>query len=416
MKVAVVGAGPAGMTAALAAAQNGNTVVLFEKNEKIGKKLYITGKGRCNVTNASDTDAIIKNVVTNPKFLYSSLRSFGSEDTMRLLEGVGVPLKIERGNRVFPVSDKSSDIIKAFDRLLSQYGVIVRLNEAVKCFSLSGDKISSMKTDKARYNDFDAYILATGGMSYSATGSTGDGYTFAEKMGHTIVPPKPSLVGVYLSEVGLSDRRVSFDSSYRGISLKNVELTAFVNGKKLTSEFGEALYTEKGLSGPIVLTLSSKLNRYLPETIELRLDMKPALTEEKLDERILRDIAASPNKDIKNFLRGLLPSGLVPLYLSVCGIPEDKKVNTLTKEERKRICLSLKELRLFISGLEPLDRAVVTSGGIDVREIRSTDMRSKKIENLSFAGEIIDVDALTGGYNIQIAITTGFAAGSKIES
>ena len=402
------------MTAAITAADNGHDVVLFDKNEKLGKKLYITGKGRCNFTNASSPENHLKNVVTNPKFLFSAEKRFDSSDAISLMESAGVSMKVERGDRAFPTSDKSSDIIAGFSRLLKRAGVEVRLNEDVRSFVLVDQKIRSVVTTKGEYN-VDAVVLATGGVSYSSTGSDGYGYKLAKSVGHSIVTPKASLVGANVSSVQGKKGVLPFEN-YRlqGISLKNVSISAFVDGKKAYEEFGEALFTEEGLSGPVVLTLSAYLNRFETNDITLSLDMKPALSLEKLDERIQRDIAEAPNKEVKSLLKGLLPSGLIGLYADASGIALDKKNHSVTKEERARLCDVLKGLPFSISGWEPIERAVVTSGGIDVKEIDAKTMKSKLIDNLFFAGEIIDVDALTGGYNIQIALSTGYAAGSQL--
>lgn len=402
------------MTAAITAAETGHDVVLFDKNEKLGKKLYITGKGRCNFTNASSPENHLKNVVTNPKFLFSAEKRFDSSDAISLMESAGVSMKVERGDRAFPTSDKSSDIIAGFSRLLKRAGVEVRLNEDVRSFVLVDQKIRSVVTTKGEYN-VDAVVLATGGVSYSSTGSDGYGYKLAKSVGHSIVTPKASLVGANVSSAQGKKGVLPFEN-YRlqGISLKNVSISAFVDGKKAYEEFGEALFTEEGLSGPVVLTLSAYLNRFETNDITLSLDMKPALSLEKLDERIQRDIAEAPNKEVKSLLKGLLPSGLIGLYADASGIALDKKNHSVTKEERARLCDVLKRLSFSISGWEPIERAVVTSGGIDVKEIDAKTMKSKLIDNLFFAGEIIDVDALTGGYNIQIALSTGYAAGSQL--
>ena len=402
------------MTAAITAADNGHDVVLFDKNEKLGKKLYITGKGRCNFTNASSPENHLKNVVTNPKFLFSAEKRFDSSDAISLMESAGVSMKVERGDRAFPTSDKSSDIIAGFSRLLKRAGVEVRLNEDVRSFVLVDQKIRSVVTTKGEYN-VDAVVLATGGVSYSSTGSDGYGYKLAKSVGHSIVTPKASLVGANVSSAQGKKGVLPFEN-YRlqGISLKNVTISAFVDGKKAYEEFGEALFTEEGLSGPVVLTLSAYLNRFETNDIILSLDMKPALSLEKLDERIQRDIAEAPNKEVKSLLKGLLPSGLIGLYADASGIALDKKNHSVTKEEKARLCDVLKGLSFSISGWEPIERAVVTSGGIDVKEIDAKTMKSKLIDNLFFAGEIIDVDALTGGYNIQIALSTGYAAGSQL--
>ena len=416
MKVYVIGGGPAGMMAAIAAHDSGEDVILIEKNEKLGKKLYVTGKGRCNVTNYSSFDNYMKNIPVNNKFLYSALKNFDCEDTMALIESENVPLKTERGNRVFPQSDKSSDIIKAFVKAISDREIRIKLNETVKSLVYNDGSVSSIITDKNQYNDVKAVILATGGVSYPATGSTGDGYFFAKIAGHNIVNPKPSLVGFYLKDV-IMDKKYPFeDFSYlQGISLKNVRADIIKNGKAIYSEFGEMLFTDKGVSGPIILTLSSYVNKLDLSDITLKIDLKPALSNEELDDRLLRDFKELCNKDFKNSLNMLLPSGLIPFIVEISGIDGNKKVNSLTKEERKILLDLLKELTFTIDQLEPIERAVVTSGGINVKEIEPSTMRSKLINNLYFAGEVIDVDALTGGYNIQIALSTGYTAGIHIK-
>lgn len=416
MKVYVVGAGPAGIMAAIAASRAGHDVVLLERNEKIGKKLYITGKGRCNYTNCSSFDDFTANIVGNKKFLFSALRAFDSRDAMDIMEAAGVPLKVERGNRVFPVSDKSSDIIKGFERLLQGCGVEVRLGEKLTDLCCEDGKVTLLVTEKSEYRDADAVIIATGGVSYPATGSTGDGYRFARRSGHGIVSPVPALTGIYLS-CSAAERDIPWSECafLQGISLKNVRAEILSDGKTLFSEFGEMLFTDRGVSGPIILTLSSLINRLKPDTLILKIDLKPALSESELDARILRDFAKYANKTFKNSLSELLPSGLIPFVVRVCDIPGDKKVNSVTKEERRRLTLAVKGLKFRISGLEPIERAVVTAGGISLTDIDPRSMRSKKILNLSFAGEVLDIDALTGGYNIQLALSTGFAAGSGIE-
>lgn len=416
MKVYVIGGGPAGMMASIAASDAGHEVVLIEKNEKLGKKLYITGKGRCNVTNRSSFDNYMKNIPVNAKFLYSSLKNFDCEDTVAFIESQNIPLKTERGNRVFPQSDKSSDIIKAFVKSIGGKNINVHLNEKVEDIIYDNDEVSAIVSDKAVYKDVDAAIVATGGVSYPATGSTGDGYLFAKKAGHGIVAPKPSLVGIYIKSVNTPSGYIPFEkfSYLEGISLKNVTAEIVSEGKVLFSEFGEMLFTDKGVSGPIILTLSSYVNKYDLSTLSLRIDLKPALSYEELDARILRDFAEYANKDFKNSLNSLLPSGLIPFIVEITGIDANKKVNSLTKAERKVLIESLKALTFGIKSLEPLERAVVTSGGINVKEIEPGTMRSKLIKNMYFAGEVIDVDALTGGYNIQLALSTGYTAGSKI--
>lgn len=418
MKVYVIGAGPAGIAASIAASRKGHSVTLLEKNEKIGKKLYITGKGRCNLTNACSFDEFVSNVVTNTKFLYSALRNFGAAETMSLVESGGTELKIERGNRVFPSSDKSSDIIKAFSKLLNQSGVEVRLNEKVLSLNSSDNKIIEIVTDKNSYTDCDAVIVATGGMSYPSTGSDGDGYRFAEETGHTVVPVVAALTGLRLSNMyGSGGKTFSFGnlSRLRGVSLKNVRVSVVRNGKMLFDEFGEMIFTDRGVSGPVILTLSSKINRMDFTSLKLQIDLKPALSEEELNSRILRDFSVTLNKDFKNSLDALLPSGLIPSVIIACGIKTDKKINSVTKEERFSLVKTLKNWTFGIEGCEKLSGAVVTAGGVSVKEVNPADMRSKLVENLYFAGEVLDVDALTGGFNIQIALSTGYCAGSHIK-
>ena len=404
------------MMAAIAAHDSGEDVVLIEKNEKLGKKLYVTGKGRCNVTNYSSFENYMKNIPVNNKFLYSALKNFDCEDTMALIESENIPLKTERGNRVFPQSDKSSDIIKAFSKALSDRNIPIILNETVKSLVYNDGLVRSIVTNRNEYNDVKAVIVATGGISYPTTGSTGDGYTFAKIAGHSIIEPKPSLVGFYLKDV-IAENRYAFDTfSYlQGISLKNVRADIVKDGKVIYSEFGEMLFTDKGVSGPIILSLSSYVNKLDLSDLLLKIDLKPALSNEELDNRLLRDFKEFVNKDFKNSLNMLLPSGLIPFIVEISGIDGNKKVNSLTKEERKKLLDLLKGLTFTIDQLEPIERAVVTSGGINVKEIEPNTMRSKIINNLYFAGEVIDVDALTGGYNIQIALSTGYTAGTHIK-
>lgn len=418
MKVYVIGAGPAGIAASIAASRSGHSVTLLEKNEKIGKKLYITGKGRCNLTNACSFDEFMSNVVSNPKFLYSALRNFGAADAMSLVESGGTELKIERGNRVFPCSDKSCDVIKAFSKLLNLNSVEVRLNEKVLSLKFSNNNIIGIVTDKNSYDDCDAVIVATGGLSYPSTGSDGDGYRFAEASGHTIVPVVAALTGLRLSYMSVAGgKSVPFEvlRKLRGVSLKNVRVSVVQKGKSLFEEFGEMIFTDKGVSGPVILTLSSKINRIDFSSLKLIIDLKPALTEEELNARVLRDFSTALNKDFKNSLDALLPSGLIPSVISACGIKPDKKINSVTKEERSVLVKTLKNWTFGIEGCEDLSGAVVTAGGVSVKEVNPADMKSKIIGNLYFAGEVLDVDALTGGFNIQIALSTGYCAGSHIK-
>lgn len=419
MKVYVIGASPAGMTAAIAAARAGHKVVLLEKNEKIGKKLYITGKGRCNFTNCSSFDNYVSNIVSNPKFVYSSLKNFDCYSAMEFIEQGGVKLKTERGNRVFPQSDKSSDIIKAFNALLIESGVEIRLKETALNLETVDGKIFSIKTDKSVYNDVGAVVVATGGLSYPSTGSTGDGYKFAQNTGHRIIEPKAALTGIVLKRAVSKSAEVRLSKPFylRGISLKNVraEIVNKSDGRVLFSEFGEMLFTENGVSGPIILTLSSKINRLNCDKLLLKIDLKPALTESELENRLLRDFGDNLNKSIKNIMNGLLPSGLIPFILTLSGINGDKKINSVTKLERTCLKEVFKNVIFEIEGNESIESAVVTAGGVSTTDINPSTMKSKLIKNLYFAGEVIDIDALTGGYNIQLAVSTGYCAGSHIE-
>ena len=391
-KVTVIGGGPAGMMAAISAASCGAQVTLLEKNEKLGKKLYITGKGRCNLTNACDITDFFENIVSNPKFLYSAVYSFTNTDTVSFFEEHGLPLKEERGMRVFPQSDKSSDVIKTMQLALKEAGVRVKLNTTVK--SIEG-------------LDADSVVIATGGMSYASTGSTGDGYRFAEGMGHKIVEAVPALVPLTLKE--------AYIKQLEGLSLKNVQVSV-VNekGKTLHSAFGEMLFTSRGVSGPVILSASSMITRKLSQGKErmfLKIDLKPALDEKQLDQRILRDFEGEKNKDFRNSLGKLLPAKMIPVIVSLSGIDGSKKVNEITREERSNLVNILKNFTAEISGSEGFNQAVVTQGGVSVREINPSTMESKLRPGVYFAGEVMDVDAFTGGFNIQIALSTGYLAG-----
>lgn len=419
MKVIVVGGGAAGMMCSIIAARNGANVTLIEKNEKTGKKLYITGKGRCNLTNCADFNVFMTNIVTNNKFLFSALKNFDSQACMEFFEDLGLPLKVERGNRVFPASDKSSDVIKVLNCEMNRLNVDVKLHECVKNLIISDGVITGVQTDKGDYST-DKVVLCTGGLSYPSTGSTGDGFRFAAQTGHTIINPIPSLCGLVLSKVfSANKQKLDFNSlpKIQGISLKNVSASIVdrSTGKKLFSEFGEMLFTEKGISGPIILTLSAKINRLSPESYYLCLDLKPALDEIKLDERIVRDFSTEQNKQFKNSLRGLLPSGLIPFIVRLSGIHEDKPVHSISKEERRSLSYLLKNITFSVQSLEDISSAVVTAGGVSVQDVNPKTMESKKIKNLFFAGELLDVDALTGGFNLQIAFCTAYAVGKYIQ-
>ena len=419
MKVVVVGGGPAGIMSAITASECGHNVVLVEKNAKIGRKLYITGKGRCNVTNACDNREFIQNVVSNPKFMMSSIRAFDTTSTQEFFENLGVPLKIERGNRVFPVSDKSSDIIDALLKSLKLHNVDIRFEtEFLDVILNDNGLIEKIVTTKGNI-DCDHLILATGGLSYHKTGSDGKGLSIAKKLGHNVIKPVGGLNEIILK--GVQDYTGTIISIKdlllpEGLSLKNVALSVVNkdNGKELSNEFGEMLFTDKGLSGPIALTTSSRINRADFNSILLKIDLKPALDEQTLDKRILSDFSLQLNKTFINALQGLLPKSLIPYVVSVTRIPRDKTVNSITKEERSRLLKTLKELTFVGASLADIDRAIITAGGVSTKEINPKTMKSTIISNLSFAGEMIDVDAYTGGFNIQIAFSTGYSAGNNL--
>ena len=403
--VIVIGGGAAGMMAAVTAAEQGAKVVLLEKNEKLGKKLYITGKGRCNVTNACDTEALFKNVVTNSRFLYSAFYTFTNENTMDFFRECGVPLKIERGDRVFPVSDKSSDVIAGLAQKLQQVGVKVRYQAEVNKVCTEEGRITGVMLQNGETLLCDACIVATGGISYTSTGSTGDGYTFAKLCGHTIKDCYPSLVALKIAE--------PFAKELEGLSLKNVRLKVTQGKKELYNEFGEMLFTASGVSGPLVLSASAVITDKLSgkETV-LSLDLKPALSKEELDSRILRDFEEAKNKQFKNALDKLLPARLIRVIIEMSGIPEEKQVNSVTKQERNALVELLKGMKLHVTGTGGFNEAVITRGGVSVKEVNPSTMESKLVHGLYFAGEVLDVDALTGGYNLQIAWSTGYVAGS----
>ena len=415
MKIIIIGGGAAGMMAAMAAAESGASVWLIEKNEKLGKKLFITGKGRCNVTNAGDMETLLANVCTNSKFLYSAFYDFDNRAVMRFLEQEGCPLKTERGERVFPVSDHSSDVIGAFQRALKRLGVKVLLNTEVKDLALcredGAESIAGVELQDGRVLPADRCIICTGGMSYPATGSTGDGYRFAERTGHRLTPCSPSLVPFNIREEWC--RRLT------GLTLKNVSVRLCCRGREVYEGFGEMLFTHFGVSGPLILSASSfigqkgKKSGKDTETEETRLfvDLKPALDEEQLDRRLLRDFEENKNKQFKNALGGLFPVKLIPVMRDLSGIHPDKKVNEVTREERRRFVKLIKNLPLTVTGLRGYEEAVITKGGICVKDINPSSMESKKVRGLYFAGEVLDLDALTGGFNLQIAWSTGHLAG-----
>lgn len=412
-RVIVVGGGPAGCMAAIRASQCGHTVTLYEKNEKLGKKLFITGKGRCNITNAGEIQELFHSVVSNEKFLYSAFYGFDNMRVCDFFEQAGCALKKERGERVFPVSDHSSDVIKALQEQLKRNGVRVCLNTEVKepCFQETGEEkriITGVILKNGEKMQADAVIIATGGFSYQTTGSTGDGYRFAQKLGIDVTERKPALVPFILEE--------DYGSRLQGLALKNVKATLLLDGKEVYQEFGELLFTHFGISGPLVLSASSYYaKRFKKGSAVFRLDLKPALSEEQLDKRILRDFEENQKKQFKNAVGGLFPSRLIPVMIEVSGIEPEKKIQDITREERKLFVHRIKNWDMHINGTRDFQEAIITQGGISTKEINPSTMESKKVKGLYFAGEVLDVDALTGGFNLQIAWSTGYLAGSFSE-
>ncbi len=407
-KVIVIGGGAAGMMAAIAAAEHGHHVLLLEKNEKLGKKIYITGKGRCNVTNACEMDKLFENMVSNPKFMYSAFYDYTNMQVMELLQEAGCPLKTERGERVFPVSDHSSDIIAAFERILRKRNVNIQLHTTVQSIRTQDGHVTGVLLSDGRKQDADAVVVATGGLSYPTTGSTGDGYRMAQELGHTMKECTPALVPMKIRE--------EWCRQLQGLSLKNVTLTMLCGGKLIYEGFGEMLFTHFGISGPLVLSASSFYGKCKDKSqVSVRIDLKPALSEEQLDKRILRDFEQNPNKQFKNVIGSLYPAKLVPVMIALSGIDVDKKIHEITKEERKNLLDVTKHLTMQVDGLRDYNEAIITQGGIRVKEINPSTMESKLVSGLYFAGEVLDLDALTGGFNLQIAWSTGHLAGSSIE-
>ena len=406
-RVIVIGGGASGMMAALTAAENDAEVMLLEKNDRLGKKMLITGKGRCNVTTDKEIDEMIRSFVHNGKFLYTAFNSFSNQQVQQFFEDAGVPLKVERGERVFPVSDQSKDIVNALRRKLQEAGVDLWLNAAVKEVLLEDGKAAGVLLPNGKKLLADSVIIATGGASYPGTGSTGDGYRFAEKAGHTVVNLRPSLIPLECAE--------GYVKALQGLSLKNVTLTIeTAEGKKLAQEFGEMLFTHFGISGPIVLTSSYKAVDYWQKHKQPLLgsiDFKPALSREKLDARLLREFEEQNKKQLKNSLHTLMPSKLIPVFIQRCGISPDKALHQITKEERQRMVDLLKDFRFTIFKALPLEEAIVTAGGISVKEVSPKTMESKLVKNLYFIGEVLDVDGMTGGFNLQAAFSTGYLAG-----
>lgn len=399
MKVAVIGGGPAGIMAAVTASEMCAETVLFEKNNKLGKKIYITGKGRCNVTNACDKREFLNNVATNAKFLYGAIGRFDSDALCRILSDNGLALKVERGNRVFPVSDKASDVTATLEKMLRRNGAQIVLNGKVQYIRPAGKGWTVCVNGIEKL--FDRVIVATGGISYSATGSDGDGYKFAAQLGHGVVEPRPALCEIILSE----------KHDLEGLSLKNVLVTVSRDGKKIAEQFGEMLFTAEGVSGPAILTVSSLINKKPVKGCVLSIDLKPALTDEQLDQRLQRDFLKYINKDFRNSLYDLLPERLCAEVIKRSGVNAFVKVNSITSAQRKTVGHIIKNLRFAVSRLGDIERAIVTSGGIDVKEVNPGTMQSRLHEGLFFAGEVLDVDAFTGGFNMQIAFSTGYTAG-----
>ena len=425
-KVCVIGGGAAGLMAAYAAAEKGHQVTLFEKNEKLGKKIYITGKGRCNFTNDVPVEDFLQNVVRGKKFLTGVIYAFSPQKTIEMMENYGLSVKIERGNRAFPTSDHASDVTKTLEKACKSVGVSIHLNEKVeKIITTMSDiipmsdidrhttsdigimpRVVKMKTEKFEY-DCDEVIIATGGISYPSTGSTGDGYVFARDVGHTVTDLKTGLCGLNLHG--------SAHTSLQGLALKNVTFTVKNGNKTVYEEFGEMLFTHFGVSGPIVLSASSVINRLPLEKLTATVDLKPALDEQTLDKRLLRGFEKYKNKQIINAFVELLPQKLISAVLSAASVSPTKAVNAITKEERTRLIKVLKAFTLKIRSLRGFEEAIITSGGVELSEINPKTMESKKVKGLRFCGEVLDVDAFTGGFNMQIAFATGYAAGKSIE-
>lgn len=402
--VIVVGGGAAGMMAAVFAARNGQNVQLLEKNEKLGKKLFITGKGRCNITNAADIEDLFTAVISNPKFLYSGFYSFTNQQVIDFFEELGVKTKIERGERVFPVSDHSSDVIAAFLRELKSLGVSVSLHTEVRELLCEQDTVCGVLLTNGKKMKADAVIVATGGISYPSTGSTGDGYRFAKETGHRVTELLPSLVPMEV--------RQWYAKELQGLSLRNIEIRITDGKKKLYEEFGEMLFTHYGVTGPVILSASSVVGKTLrKKELTLHIDLKPALSEEQLDKRILREFDANHNKQYKNSIDSLFPAKLKPVMIELSEIEPEKKVNEITKEERQRLVHLIKDFTMTLTGLRGYNEAIITKGGVSVKEIDPGTMESKKMKGLYFAGEVLDLDAVTGGYNLQIAWSTGYLAG-----
>ncbi len=406
-RVLIVGGGAAGMLASIFAARQGHEVHVYEKNEKLGKKLYITGKGRCNLTNACEMDTLFDSVRTNTRFLYSAFYGFTNQDAMQFFEEEGLRLKTERGERVFPASDKSADVLDTLRRSMKKAEVKVHLNTAVKELICHDGQAEGILLENGEMIKGDAVIVATGGLSYPSTGSTGDGYRFAEEAGHKVTDCLPSLVPFNIRE--------EYVKELQGLSLKNVEISIYNGKKQIFREFGEMLFTHFGVSGPLILTASSFVGpQAARQELRLMLDLKPALTSEQLDQRVLRDFDANPNKSFKNVASGLFPAKLTPVMIRLSGIDPDKKVHDISRDERQRFVHLIKNLEMTVTGLRDYREAIITKGGVSVKEINPSTMESKLVKRLYFIGEVLDLDAVTGGFNLQIAWSTAYAAGNAV--
>lgn len=402
--VAVIGGGPAGMIAAVRAGKLGSRVVLIEKNESLGSKLLMTGKGRCNITNKrGELKEIINRFGKNGKFLFSAFSKFGADETIKFFESKGLKTKVERGGRVFPVSDKSIDVLDVLIKYLRRFHVDVKTNSQVKKIIKKRNRIEKIILANGEEIIADNFIICTGGKAHPITGSTGDGYKWAAKLGHTVIELSPSLVPIIVKERYVKD--------LEGLSLKNVEISIYKDNKKINSRFGEAIFTANGMSGPIILDMSKEIGEELPGNLVMQIDFKPALDFVKLDKRIQRDFQKNSKKLFKNSLNQLLPKKLIPVIIRLSGIDPDKKANSITKEERRKLLHLLKEFNLEIKGLEGFKKAIITTGGINLNEVDHKTMKSKLIDNLYFAGEILDLDGPTGGYNLQVCWATGYIAG-----
>lgn len=407
-KILVVGGGAAGMMAAVTAARRGKNVLLLEKNEKLGKKLFITGKGRCNLTNSAEVEELFNAVVSNPKFLYSSFYSFTNDQVIGFFEELGVKTKVERGGRVFPESDHSSDVIRALEQEMKRLGVRISLGTEVKEILTEDGRAKGVRLSSGRTIAADAVIVAAGGLSYPSTGSTGDGYRFARECGHKVTDLSPALVPMEVKEW--------YAKELMGLSLRNIGIRITDGKKKLYEEFGEMLFTHYGVTGPVILSASSIVGKKLKEhPLTLHIDLKPALTEEQLDKRVLREFEANHNRQFKNAVDSLFPAKLKPVAIELSGIPEEKKVNEVTKEERLHFVRLIKDFSMTLTGLRGYHEAIITKGGVSVKEIDPGTMESKLVKGLYFAGEVLDLDAVTGGYNLQIAWSTGYLAGANAD-